>query len=110
MKYVKSLALLSAFALPLAAQAQVSPFVGAQIEAATKSCTQKTALLSGQNAATAKSLAIAALPDCYNALRSLDQFEKSNGQGLTADERNYFYYMGGNIVWLCDGRGRGHEK
>jgi len=103
MKYIRSIALLSVFALPLSAQAQISPFVGSQIETATKSCTSRTALVSGQNEATAKSLAISALPSCYDALRALDQFEKSNSQGMTADERNYFYFMGGNIIWLTAG-------
>lgn len=103
MKYIKALVLFSAFALPLSSQAQISPTVGIQIQNAMKPCTDSASLVMGQNDITAKALAEAALPKCYNTLRALDQFEKTNGAALSAEERNYFYYMGGNIIWLTAG-------
>ncbi|WP_154813605.1 hypothetical protein [Hellea balneolensis] len=103
MKHIKALALFTAFALPLTTQAQISPNVGTQIQNVTKRCTDSASLVMGQDEVTAKALAEAALPKCYDALRALDQFEKTNGAALSADERNYFYYMGGNIIWLTAG-------
>lgn len=82
------------------ASAQISPFVSAQVDAAAKPCADIAGASAGLPEAQAKAVAIAALEPCYEALQTLDAFEKSNGAGLTAEERNYFYYVGGNVIWM----------
>ena len=85
------------------AGAQVSPFVSSQVDATARSCSDMASATAGLPAARAKAIAIAALEPCYDALRNLDSFEATNGATLTPDERNYFYYVGGNIIWITAG-------
>lgn len=104
MKFAKiSLSLILAAASFGIANAQVSSFVSSQIDATARSCSDLAGATAGLPQARAKALAIAALEPCYDALRNLDSFETSNGASLTLDERNYFYYVGGNIIWITAG-------
>ena len=89
-----------AIGFPAMAMAQVSPFVSAQVDAAAKPCADVAGAAAGQSDESAKAIATAALQPCYAALQALDTFEKENGEGLTAEERNYFYYIGGNVIWM----------
>lgn len=82
------------------ATAQVSPFVSAQVDAAARPCADIAGASAGLPEARAKAVATAALEPCYEALRKLDQFERTNGQGMTPDEKNYFYFVGGNVIWM----------
>jgi len=97
-KIVATLSLLTA--LPFTAVAQVSPFVSAQVDAAAKPCSDLAGASAGLPEAQAKAVATAALGPCYEALKSLDSFEQANGAGMSADELNYFYYVGGNVIWM----------
>ena len=97
-KLLTALSMLTLFAAP--ATAQVSPFVSAQVDAAAKPCIDINSAMTGLQGAQAKAIANAALNPCYEALITLDNFEKTNGAGLTPDEANYFYYVGGNLIWM----------
>jgi len=33
-------------------------------------------------------------------LNALDAFEKANGAGMSTEELNYLYYVGGNVIWM----------
>ena len=101
MKTAKIMAALSVLAaFNGTANAQVSPFVSAQIDAAVKPCSDVAGATAGLPDAQAKTIATAALPVCYNALNTLDEFERTNGAGLSAEERNYFYFVGGMTIWM----------
>lgn len=101
MKIAKLLVTLSMLAaLPITAAAQISPFVSAQVDAAARPCSDLAGASAGLPEARAKAIAIAALEPCYEALKTLDAFERANGAGLTSEELNYFYYVGGNIIWI----------
>lgn len=104
MKHLKALitiSVLAAFQSP--ASAQVSPFVTAQVDAAVTPCAEMAGATAGLPEAQAKAVAIAALGPCYDALKALDTFERNNGLGMTPEERNYFYYSGGNVIWMTAG-------
>lgn len=100
-KIIVTLSMLAA--LPMTAAAQISPFVSAQVDAAARPCSDMAGASAGLPEARAKAVATAALEPCYEALKKLDTFEKVNGAGMTADERNYFYYVGGNVIWMTAG-------
>jgi len=101
MKTVKAITALSLFtALSGVATAQISPFIATQVDAAAKPCSDLAGATAGLPDDSAKAVAIAALVPCYEALQTLDAFEKSNGAGMTAEERNYFYYVGGSVIWM----------
>jgi hypothetical protein len=87
-------------ALPVVATAQISSFVTAQVDAAAKPCGDVAGAAAGQSEESAKAIATAALQPCYAALKTLDTFEKENSAGMTPEERNYFYYVGGNVIWM----------
>jgi len=87
-------------ALPAMASAQISPYVSAQVDAAARPCSDLAGASAGLPEARARAIAMAALGPCYEALKTLDMFEKVNGAGMTPDERNYFYYVGGNVIWI----------
>lgn len=101
MKLFKALISLSVLgALHGVASAQISPFVTAQVEAAARPCGDLAGATAGLPEAQARAVAIAALTPCYEALKALDVFEQANGRGLTPEELNYFYYVGGNVIWM----------
>ena len=101
MKTAKKIFILSIFAaLPITAMAQVSPFVSAQVDAAARPCSDLAGATAGLPDEQAKAVATAALGPCYDALKTLDAFEKENSTGMSADERNYLYFVGGNVIWL----------
>ena len=101
MKTLKTLVALSMLAaFHSTATAQISPFVSAQVDAAARPCGDLASASAGLPEAQAKAVAIAALGPCYEALQTLDAFEKQNTNGLTAEERNYLYYIGGNVIWM----------
>ena len=83
-----------------AVSAQISPYVGAQVEAAAKPCLDLAGAGAGLPDAQAKAVATASLGPCYDALKALDAFEKTNGPSLGPDEINYLYYLGGNVIWI----------
>ena len=85
------------------ASGQISPFVEAQVQATVSPCADGMAKVNGLSDEDAKPVAVAALPVCYDALRKLDEIEKLNLPGMNPDERNHFYYEGGNIIWLTAG-------
>jgi len=85
------------------ASAQISPFVAAQVDAAAKPCTDVAQATAGLPEEQARAVATAALAPCYEALKTLDAFEKANVQGMTPEERSYFYYIGGNLIWITAG-------
>lgn len=87
-------------ALPMVAAAQVSPFVSAQVDAAARPCLDLASASAGLPEAQARAVATAALGPCYEALQALDAFEKANGPGMSAEELNYFYYTGGNVIFI----------
>ena len=89
-----------AMSLPVTALAQMSPFVSAQVDAAAKPCADVAGAAAGQSEESAKSIATAALQPCYAALKSLDAFEKANSAGMTDEELNYFYFVGGSVIWM----------
>jgi len=95
-------AFISALTLAMTATttAQVSPFVEAQVQAAIEPCNTQMAKVTGMPDTEAKPIVVAALPDCYAALRKLDTFEKTNLAGMSANEINYFYYAGGNTMGI----------
>ena len=80
--------------------AQISPFVSAQVDTAAKPCLDLAGASAGLPDAQAKAVATASLGPCNDALRALDAFEKTNGPGLSPEEINYFYYIGGNVIWI----------
>jgi len=86
--------------MPSLAMAQVSPFVSAQVDAAVKPCADLASVTAGLTEETAKTVATAALGPCYEALKTLNAFEETNGVGMSPDERNYFYYNGGTVIWM----------
>ena len=90
-------------ALPFTAAAQVSPFVSAQVDDAARPCLDLAGASAGLPEAQAKAVATAALGPCYDALRALDAFEKANSGGLSAEELNYLYYVGGNVIFITAG-------
>ena len=101
MKYLKALLTLSVLAaIHGPVSAQVSPFVEAQVDAAVQPCAELAGASAGLPEAQAKAVATAALGPCYDALKALDAFERNNGTGLTPEERNYFYFAGGNVIWM----------
>ncbi|MEP3892101.1 MAG: hypothetical protein ABJN69_16710 [Hellea sp.] len=101
MKHLKALVTISVLAaLHGTVSAQVSPFVAAQVDAAVRPCADLAGATAGLPEAQAKAVAIAALTPCYEALQSLDAFERNNGSGMTPEERNYFYFAGGNVIWM----------
>jgi len=97
-KILVSLSILAA--LPINAMAQIPPFVSAQVDAAARPCSDLEGASAGLPEAQAKAVATAALGPCYEALKTLDAFEKTNGAGMSAEELNYFYYVGGNVIWM----------
>ena len=104
MKHLLALITLSALAaLHGPASAQISPFVEAQVDAAVQPCAELAGATAGLPEAQAKAVATAALGPCYDALKALDAFERNNGAGLTSEERNYFYFAGGNVIWMTAG-------
>lgn len=101
MKTVKILVTLTMMtAMPELAMAQISPFVSAQVDSAARPCADLARASAGLPEARAKAVATAALEPCYEALRKLDAFEKANRAGMTGEELNYFYYVGGNVIWM----------
>jgi len=97
-KIFVSLSILAA--MPISAAAQISPFVSAQVEAASRPCSDLAGASAGLPDEQAKAVATAALGPCYDGLRALDAFEKANSAGMSAEELNYLYYVGGNVIWL----------
>ncbi len=91
------------FGFSAAATAQLSPFVEAQIQAAVLPCSDEIAKVNGATEEMGMAAVATALPLCYAALAKLDAFEKENAEGLTPIELSYFYYMGGNTIWLTAG-------
>lgn len=87
-------------ALPVVVNAQISSFVSTQIDTAARPCEDLAGASAGLPEEGAKAVAIAALKPCYEALKTLDAFEKANGADMTRDELNYFYYIGGNVIWM----------
>ena len=101
MKTTKALVTLSVLAaLPFTGAAQVSPFVNAQVDAAARPCLDLAGASAGLPEAQAKAVATAALGPCYEALKTLDAFEKANGAGMSTEELNYFYFVGGNVIFI----------
>lgn len=82
------------------ASAQISPYVSAQIDATARPCADLAGATAGLPDVQAKAVATAALGPCYDALKALDAFEKTNGSGMSSEELNYFYYVGGNVIWM----------
>lgn len=104
MKTAKIIAALSIItALPILAAAQVSPFVTAQVDAAAKPCSDLAGASAGLPEAQAKAVAIAAVETCSEAVKTLVEFEKINGSGLSLDESNHLYYVVGNLIWMTAG-------
>lgn len=104
MKLVKlslSLVLSAAFFGPAMAQVRVE--MTSEIDALAKPCADIAGAASGLPDDQAKAIATAALPTCYEALNALDRFEKEKGPLLSSDESNYFYYVGGTVIWLTAG-------
>ena len=102
-KFIISLSSALLFGFSAAATAQLSPFVEAQIQAAVSPCSDEVAKVNGAAEEVDQAAVATALPLCYAALTKLDAFEKENAEGLTPIELSYFYYMGGNTIWLTAG-------
>jgi len=101
MRLVKIIAACAIVLMPLSvASAQITPSLKTQVDAAAQPCGDVAGAAAGQSEAVAKSIAIAALQPCYTALKTLDTFEKENSAGMSGEERNYFYYVGGNVIWM----------
>jgi hypothetical protein len=102
-KLIISLSSAALFGFSASAAAQLSPFVEAQIQAAVTPCSDEIAKVNGATEEVGTAAVVTALPLCYAALAKLDDFEKENAEGLTPIELSYFYYMGGNTIWLTAG-------
>lgn len=87
-------------ALPFTAMGQISSVIAEQVDAASRLCLDLAGASSGLPEAQAKAVATAALGPCYEALNALDAFEKANGANMSTEELNYFYYAGGNVIWI----------
>lgn len=104
MKLVKlSLSLVLSAAFLGSAMAQVAVELSAEIDALAKPCADIAGAAAGLPDDQAKAVATAALPTCYEALSALDKFEKEKGSLLSSEESNYFYYVGGTVIWLTAG-------
>jgi len=87
--------------LPFTAMAQQAPsVVNTQVNAAAQPCLDLAGASAGLPEAQAKAVGIAALGPCYEALTTLDAFEKENRANMSIPELNYLYYVGGRVIWI----------
>lgn len=97
-KIITALSVIAAF--NGVATAQSSNHFNAQMDAVAKPCGDVTGATSGLPEAQAKAVATAALPVCYNALKTLEEYDRNNGHTLSAEARNYFNYIGGKVILM----------
>lgn len=101
MKFAKiSLSLILAASSFGTANSQLSPTISAEIDALAKPCSDIAGAAAGLPEEQAKSIAIAALPSCYQALSGLDKIEREKLATMSNDDRNYLYYVGGSVIWM----------
>jgi len=82
---------------------QIQPILKIEITKAMEGCINVSAKIDGRDPVIDKTLATAALPQCYESLQRLDTIGKQYDAVMTPMDKNYFFYEAGNAVWLVAG-------
>jgi len=82
---------------------QIQPILKSEVNRAMEGCINISAKIDGSDPIIDKTLAEAALPQCYESLTRMDIIGKQYDAMMTVTDKNYFFYEAGNAVWLVAG-------